>query len=52
MIATKEKVCWVDWENRVISFRDFAHAELRVFEEREKICGRTGLSDSITRGGF
>lgn len=37
MIATKEKVCWVDWENRVISFRDFAHAELRVFEEREKM---------------
>ena len=27
MIATKEKVCWVD----------FAHAELRVFEEREKM---------------
>ena len=37
MIATKEKVCWVDWENRVISFRDFAHAELQVFEEREKM---------------
>lgn len=37
MIATKENLCWVDWENRVISFRDFAHAEPQVFEDREKM---------------
>ncbi|MBO3279188.1 hypothetical protein [Intestinimonas butyriciproducens] len=37
MIATKENICWVDWEKRVISFRDLAHAELQVFEEREKM---------------